>query len=112
MIDESDLVVEIHVPLPVLREGELGPDDDPYPWIDDVMNYLDDVDDRGEATIIDEGEEFDGAFVFSVADAPEQTLLAVATRVASIAGVPTGVFAVITDDLAEGFGMGRRVELT
>jgi len=112
MIDESDLVVEIHVPLPALREGEFGPDDDPYPWIDDVMNYLDDVDERGEATIIDEGEEFDGAFVFSVADAPEQTLLAVATRVAGIAGVPTGVFAVITDDLAEEFGMGRRVELT
>jgi hypothetical protein len=112
MIDESDLIVEIHVPLPKLREGELGPDDDPYPWVDDVLNYLEDLDDRGEASIIDDGEEFDGAFVFSLADAPEHMLLAVATRVAGIAGVPTGVFAVVTDDLAEEFGMGRRVELS
>ncbi len=112
MIDEADVVVEIHVPLTTTRESELGADDDPYPWIDDVMNYLEDLDGRGEAKIIDEGEEFEGAYVFSLTDAPEQSLLAMAVQVAGMAGVPTGVFAVITDDFAEQFGLGRRVDLT
>ena len=112
MIDEADLVVEIHVPLTVARESALGPDDDPYPWIDDVMSYLEDLDDRGQITIIDDGEESEGAFVVSLADAPEQTLVAVAVRVAGMAGVPTGVFVMVTDDLAEGLGTGRRVDIT
>ena len=108
-MDDVDLVVEIHVPL--TRTRDIPDDDDPYPWIDDVMMYLEDAEQRGEVTIIDEGEEFGDAFVFSVADGTEPQLLAVAAGVAALPGVPTGVFAMVTDDLADDFGTGRRVDL-
>lgn len=106
---DDELIVEIHVPLPPIVDPR--DEEDPYPWIDDVLNYLDDVAERGEASIVDDGEEFEGAYVFSVADSSEQALLAVATRIAAIPGVPTGIFAMVTSDLAEGYGAGRRVEL-
>jgi hypothetical protein len=108
-MDDVDLVVEIHVPL--TRTRDIPDDEDPYPWIDDVMVYLEDAEDRGDARIIDEGEEFGDAFVFSVADGTEPQLLAIAAGVAALPGIPTGVFAIVTDDLADAFGAGRRVEL-
>lgn len=110
-MDDVDLVVEIHVPLTRTRDIPVAEDEDPYPWIDDVMMYLEHVEQRGEITIIDEGEEFGDAVVFSVADGTEPQLLAVAAGVAALPGVPTGVFAMVTDDLADDFGTGRRVDL-
>ncbi|MEW2121851.1 hypothetical protein AB0945_43435 [Streptomyces sp. NPDC005474] len=56
-------------------------------------------------------EEYEGAYVFFVTGAPEAARLAVASRVAALPGVPGGVFAVVTDEGAEEFGVGRRVEL-
>lgn len=106
---DEELIVEIHVPLPPLVD--LRDEEDPYPWIDEVLGYLDDIAERGEVSIVDDGEEFEGAYVFSVADSSEDALLAVATRVAAIPGVPTGIFAMVTSDLADGYGAGRRVEL-
>jgi hypothetical protein len=34
-----------------------------------------------------------------------------ASQVAALDGVPAGVFAMVTDDAAEEFGLGRRVDL-
>jgi len=109
-MDENDeLVVEIHIPL-VAPAVEV--DDVLHPWIDEVLDYLDDVESRGEAVIIDEGEEFEGAYVFSVADAPERALLKIAGRIAELPGIPTGVFAVVTTEHAEELGRGRRLDLS
>jgi hypothetical protein len=43
--------------------------------------------------------------------AAEADLLAVAARVAALSGVPSGVFAMVTDAGAKEIGAGRRVEL-
>jgi len=99
-------VVEIHVPLtPVPGLGEY---DYAFPWIDDVEEFLADLD---EAEEFDSGEEYGEVYVFFIAGAPEDALLAVASRVAGLARVPAGAFAVISDDEAEEFGHGRRVSL-
>jgi hypothetical protein len=106
----SNIVVEIHVPLtPVigLPEGE-----DPFPWIDDIMEFITDLDERGEVALFDDGGEFDEVYVFLINAASEDRLLAAAARIADLPGVPAGVFAMVTDDEAEEFGLGRRVELS
>jgi hypothetical protein len=108
--DISNTVVEIHVPLTPLiglPEGE-----DPFPWIDDVMDYITEVDERGEAALYDDGGEFGDVYIFLVNAASEERLLSVAARIADLPGVPAGVFAVVTDDEAEEFGQGRRVDLS
>jgi hypothetical protein len=107
---DSNVVVEIHVPLtPIigLPEGE-----DPFPWIDEVMDFITDLDDRGDAALYDDGGEFDDVYVFLINGAPEERLLNFAARIADLPGVPAGVVAVVTDDEAEEFGIGRRVELS
>ncbi|MCU1543164.1 MAG: hypothetical protein JWM50_1029 [Microbacteriaceae bacterium] len=108
--DISNTVVEIHVPLTPLiglPEGE-----DPFPWIDEVMDYIADVDERGEAALYDDGGEFGDVYVFLINAASEEKLLSVAARIADLPGVPAGVFAMVTDDEAEEFGQGRRVDLS
>ncbi len=108
-MDENDeLVVEIHIPL-VAPAVDV---DEPHPWIDDVLDFLEEVESRGEAVIIDEGEEFEGAYVFSVADAPERALLKIAGRIAELPGIPVGVFAVVTTEHEEELGRGRRLDLS
>jgi hypothetical protein len=107
---DPHVVVEIHVPLTPLiglPEGE-----DPFPWIDDVMDYIGEVDDRGEAALYDDGGEHGDVYVFLINAAPEERLLAVASRIADLPGVPAGVVAVVTDDEAEEFGTGRRVDIS
>ncbi|WP_269814327.1 hypothetical protein [Lentzea terrae] len=37
--------------------------------------------------------------------------MATASRTAKLDGVPPGVYAMVTDDEAEEFGLGRRVDL-
>jgi hypothetical protein len=108
--DSSNTVVEIHVPLTPLiglPEGE-----DPFPWIDEVMDYITEVDERGEAALYDDGGEFGEVYVFLINAASEDRLLSVAARIADLPGVPAGVYAVVTDDEAEEFGIGRKVELS
>ncbi len=111
MTDSAALVVEIHVPLtPDPAAAASG--EEQFPWIDDIVDYLAEVEDTGDIMVVDEGEQSDDHYVFFVAGADEGSLLNVAARVASRPGVPTGVFAMVTDDDAEEVGLGRRVELS
>ncbi len=105
----STMVVEIHVPLLVTP----GLPHDPYlfPWIEEVEDFLADLEDKGGVEVFDDGEEDGEVYVFFVTGAAEQDLLAVASRVAALPRVPSGVFAVVSNDEAEEFGMGRRVAL-
>ncbi|MCX5169645.1 hypothetical protein OG616_16670 [Streptomyces antibioticus] len=103
------MVVEIHVPLlptPGLPDGS-----HPFPWIEEIEDFLSDLEDQGDVEIFDEGEEDGDVYVFFVTGAGEGNLLAVASRVARLPGVPAGVVAVVSNDEAEEFGLGRRVTL-
>ncbi|WP_104433581.1 hypothetical protein [Kineococcus xinjiangensis] len=104
------LVVEIHVPLvpaPDVADGEYE-----YPWILDLDDYVMDLDEETDgAECLDDSEDYDGSYVFFITGSSEEKLLAIASKIAARSGVPAGAFAMVTDDEAEGFGMGRRVEL-
>ncbi|MCD0451724.1 hypothetical protein LO762_21360 [Actinocorallia sp. API 0066] len=105
----ATIVVEIHVPFhpaPAVPEGEY-----PYPWIDVIEDFLCRLEDEGEVEVFDDGEEFGDVYVFFLTGAKEEALLATASRTATLDGVPPGVFAMVTDDEAEEFGFGRRVDL-
>nr|WP_221383151.1 hypothetical protein [Actinoplanes polyasparticus] len=102
------LLVEIHVPLPSLEEMESGQQPHPVVWIDEVQEFLAGLEEGEE---FDDGEEYGDVYVFFIAGADESTLLRAASRVAALEGVPSGAFAMVTDDEAEEFGMGRRVDL-
>ncbi len=108
----AELVVEIHVPLTLPKELEDG--EYPFPWIDDVMEFLAELEDdprAGGAAMYDDGEEWEGDYVFFISGASEESLVAVARRIAQLPGVPTGTFAMVTDADAEEIGLGTRVEL-
>jgi hypothetical protein len=101
-----DIVVEIHVPLtetPGAPEGS-----DPFPWIGQVEDFLAE---QEAAEVHDDGEEYGGVYVFFITGATEEVLLAVASDLARLPGIPSGVFAMVTTDEAEEIGIGRRVEL-
>lgn len=101
-----EIVVEIHVPL---REAAGTAEGFyPLPWIDQIEDFLAE---QEAAEVYDDGEEYGEAYVFFITGAAEEDLLAVASRVASLAGIPSGVFAMVTSDEAEEIGLGRRVEL-
>ncbi|MGW5969622.1 hypothetical protein [Streptomyces sp. NPDC055186] len=103
------MVVEIHVPLlpaPDLPEGAY-----PFPWIEEIEDFLCDLEDRSDVEVFDDGEQHEDAYVFFVTGAGEQELLAAASQVATLPGVPAGAFAVVSDDEAEEFGLGRRTAL-
>jgi hypothetical protein len=105
----STMVVEIHVPLlptPGLPGGSY-----PFPWIEEVEDFLADLEDKGGVEVFDDGEEDGDVYVFFVTGTGEQDLLAVASRVAVLPRVPAGAFAVVSNDEAEEFGLGRRVAL-
>ncbi|MEU6198318.1 hypothetical protein [Streptomyces sp. NPDC047061] len=102
-------VVEIHVPLlptPHLPDGAY-----PFPWIEDVEDFLFALEDQGDVEVFDDGEDDGDAYVFFVTGAGERELLAVASRVATLPGVPEGAVAVVSNDAAEEFGLARRVAL-
>ncbi|MEV2240424.1 hypothetical protein [Micromonospora sp. NPDC049891] len=101
-------LVEIHIPLVPATGGE--PSDYAYPWIDQVEDLLSDLEDDGTVEVYDDGEENGDVYVFFIAGATEASLLAAASRVAALDGVPAGVFAVVADDAAPD-GAGRRVDL-
>jgi hypothetical protein len=107
----GQLVVEIHLPLN--GAGGIPPGDPGYEfgWIDVIEEFLDDESSDGSFDIYDDGEEIGQAYVFFVAGAPEELLLSVAAEVAALPGVPSGAFAVVTDDNSEEMGTGRRVAL-
>ncbi len=109
MTSVPTMVVEIHVPLlptPGLPDGSY-----PFPWIEEVEDFLSDLEDQGDVEVFDEGEEDGDVYVFFVTGAGEGDLLAVASRVATLPGVSAGTTAVISSDEAEDFGLGRHVAL-
>jgi hypothetical protein len=94
------LLVEIHIPVTA--------DDE---WIDDVGDFMIDLEEELGLEEYDDGEESGDVYIFFIAGASERTLLAAASRVATRDGVPAGAFAMVTDTSAPQFGMGRRVNL-
>ncbi|WP_309054898.1 hypothetical protein [Streptomyces sp.] len=103
------MVVEIHVPL--LSTPDLPDGSYPFPWIDAIEDFLCDLDDEGDVDVFDEGEQDGDVYVFFITGAGEEDLLAAASRVATLPGVPAGSVAVVSSDEAEEFGLGRRVAL-
>ena len=73
----TDLLVEVHVPL--VPTPDLDPEDQ-FDWIDTILDFLEEVQDSGDAAMFDEGESLDDVYVFSIHDASEDELLAVARR--------------------------------
>lgn len=100
IINDMGVMVEIHVP--VTADGE---------WIDDVGDYLIDLEEEFGLEEVEDGEESGDVYIFFIAGASERTLLAAASRVATRQGVPAGAFAMVTDTAAPMVGMGRRVNL-
>ncbi|GAA3389099.1 hypothetical protein [Cryptosporangium minutisporangium] len=98
------LLVEVHVPLPAGSE--------PFDWIDEVEDFLFQLEEADDLEVFDDGEQFGEVYVFFLAGATEDALLAAARRTAALEGVPAGAFAMITDTEAGEFGMGRRVDLS
>lgn len=109
-MSEATLVVEIHVPLTPDRNATEG--ENPFPWIDDVSELVAEIEETGDAFVVDEGDEFEGAYVVVITGGDEAALLNIANRVANLPGVPTGVFAMVTDDEAEELGLGRREDIS
>lgn len=102
----ADLLVEIHVPL---TPTEVPDGEYPFPWIDTVMEFLFELDgSKGE--IYDDGEELGDEYLFFVHGAPETDLITLAREVANLPGVPSGVYATVTDTEAD-MGGGTRTEL-
>ena len=103
------LLVEIHVPL--TPTPDLPPGTYPLPWIEQVEDFLVELEEDGAAGSYDEGTSFGDYFVFFLAGADEASLLAAGSRVAALNGVPAGAFALVTDTEAPDMGTGRRVDL-
>ena len=95
------VLVEIHIPMTADNE-----------WIDDVGDFMIDLEDELGIEEHDDGEEFGDVYVFSINAADENTLLSIANRIANLPGVPTGVFAMVTSVEADSFGEGRKVEIS
>ena len=94
------VMVEIH--FPVTADDE---------WIDDVGDFMIDLEEELGIEEYEDGEEVGDDYVFFIAGASERTLLAAASRVATRKGVPAGAYALVTDTAAPRVGMGRRVKL-
>ncbi|MER7922371.1 hypothetical protein ABTY96_04440 [Streptomyces sp. NPDC096057] len=101
------VVVEIHVPM--LPTPDLPKCAYPYPWIEEVEDFLFILEDQGDAEVLDDGADDGVAYVFFITEVGEQELLAEASRVASLPGIPPGTVAVISSNDAEKFGLGWRV---
>jgi hypothetical protein len=99
-MDGMALMVEIHFPMTA--------DDE---WIDDVGDFLIDLEDELGIEEVEDGEESGETYIFFIAGGSERRLLEAASRVATREGVPPGAFAMITDTNAPRVGMGRQVRL-
>jgi hypothetical protein len=103
----AELVVEVHVPLtPMAGQAE---DDYPFPWIDDVEEFLESLE-PGGGQEYDSGEELGDEYVFFLGSAPEPDLVRLAARIANLPGVPAGVYVVVNDARGD-MGAGRRVDI-
>lgn len=61
-------IVEIHVPL-VPVEG-LAPGSYPFPWIEQVEDFLVELEEEGAVEVYDDGEEHGDAYIFSSPEPP------------------------------------------
>ncbi|MFI6483752.1 hypothetical protein ACIBH1_37905 [Nonomuraea sp. NPDC050663] len=105
----ANRLVEIHVPL-VPREG-VPKSEYQFPWIDEIEEFLAELEESDEVEVFDDGEEWGGIYIFFITGADEAALLGAASKVGKLDGVPPGIYAMVTDDEAEEFGLGRRVGL-
>ncbi len=107
----TQMVVEIHIPL--VPTAGVPEDEYQYPWIDSVAELLcERPEELAPVQAFDDGEEEGEVYIFFITGADEPELLAAATRIAGLPGVPANCFAVISNDEAEEFGQGRRVDLS
>ena len=105
-----ELVIELHVPLEPdkeVAEGEYA-----FPWIDDLQEAIDELEDTSDVESYDDGEEFGDHYVFFLTGPDEASVLSSAGALATRSGVPAGAFAMVTDSDAAEFGLGRRVDIT
>jgi len=110
MSESAALVVEVHVPLTPdtnATEGETR-----FPWIESLVEFTTELDEAGDIFVVEEGDVFNDAYVIVITGADEATLTGIANRVASLPGIPTGVFAMITDADAEELGQGIMIEIS
>ncbi|MDR6319321.1 hypothetical protein [Actinoplanes couchii] len=99
------LIVEVHVPLLAAPDGT-------YPWIDTAEDFLAGLEqDTDGAEDYDDGEQHGDVYLFFLTGTHLAPVLAAASHLATLDGIPPGAFAMITDDDAEEFGLGRRIEL-
>jgi len=108
--DEVSLIVEVHVPLTTERHAI--EDDEVFAWIDEVIEFVLHLEDDGSLEMWDGGEEWEAHFVFTLGDAPQADLLEAALSIAALPGVPTGVFAIVSDSGAQRYGLGSRVAIS
>ncbi|WP_245703849.1 hypothetical protein, partial [Streptomyces lushanensis] len=78
------MVVEIHVPL--LPMPDLPDSSYPFPWIEEVEDFLSGLEDQGDVEVFGEGEEDGDVYVFFLTGTGEEDLLVVASRVATLHG--------------------------
>ena len=109
MSDTAALVVEIHVPL--TADTDVAEGESKFPWIDTLVEFTNELDEGGDVFVVEEGDVFNDAYVIVITGAEEAVLTGVATRVANLPGIPTGVFAVLTDADADELGQGTVVEI-
>ncbi len=95
----ATIVVEVHVPVPGDEQ-----------WVEDVEDFLADLEDAGEIEVYDDSERVGDVQVFYLTGRSAEPLLAAARRVATRTGVPQGAFAIVADDKAA-HGIGKRVAL-
>lgn len=100
----AELIVEIHVPIAPNAAGDYE-----YPWIDDIEEYLEELD-GPDGEEYDSGEELGNEYLFFVSGAPEPTLIDLARRISHLPGVPSGVYVTVNDSDGD-MGEGRRVDL-
>ncbi len=105
----SRLVVEIHVPL-VARDCAVSPGER-FPWIEQIQTHLFSIEELGVLEVHDDGKEVGDHYLFFITGAPMRVLLRVASGVAAMDGVPSGVFAVVTNSDSAGLGVGTQVPL-
>ncbi|EPR76864.1 aspartyl/glutamyl-tRNA amidotransferase subunit B [Leifsonia rubra CMS 76R] len=110
MSESAALVVEVHVPLTAdtdVVEGESR-----FPWIETLVEFTAELDEIGEIFVVEEGDIFNDSYVIVITGADEATLTGVANRVANLPGIPTGVFAVVTDSDADELGQGTVIDIS
>ena len=105
----AEPVVEVHIPLIPAEDGVEG--GYPFPYLETVENLLFGLDGQGRGEMLDGGEEYQGEYLYFLANAPESALLELAAAIRDLPGVPSETYAVVSDTDAEEWGAGRRVEL-